>query len=441
MATGGPRDALEDQIFVLVTGANSGLGYSICCRLVDEFLTSCQNDRQSLTIIFTTRSSKKGLDTLKGLQAHLRKATSDPTASPAQVNFVPENVDLSDLLSVRALSRRLQAFPKLDAIVLNAGIGGWTGIDWPAAIWGVATDLIHQVSWPSYKIAPLGMITEPQTRLSDQEPRLGAVFCANVFGHYMLAHNVMPLLHRSAGSPRGPGRVIWVSSLEATIKFFDINDLQGLHTLAPYESSKALTDILSLTSNLPSAAPWVKSFYYATTPPSASANNPEPANLLPPPPPPNIYLSHPGICGTGILPLSLPLFYAMLAAFYLARFLGSPWHTVATDRGARAPVWLALSTQSALDAAEAPYKQHGGGRVKWGRVGTRRRRRPAVLAADRNRRRKRGAEDLTGPEKERFEVLGRECWKQMEELRIKWDALLDEEEEERRRGEEEEEEE
>jgi 3-keto steroid reductase len=174
---------------------------------------------------------------------------------------VPENVDLSNLLSVRALSRRLnQTLPKLDAIVLNAGLGGWTGINWPKAIWGVMTDLVHEVSWPSFKIAPAGMVTDPQTALGDdKEPRLGAVFCANVFGHYMLAHNVMPLL-RHPDQLHGPGRVIWVSSLEATVKYLDVDDIQGLRTLAPYESSKALSDILALTADLPSTAPWVKSF-------------------------------------------------------------------------------------------------------------------------------------------------------------------------------------
>lgn len=48
-----------------------------------------------------------------------------------------------------------------------------------------------------------------------------------------------------------------------------------------------------------------------------------------------------------------------------------------------------------------------------------------IVEADRNRRRKRGAVDLTREDKENFEELGRQCWRQMEELRIKWDAILD----------------
>ncbi|KAE8146947.1 hypothetical protein BDV25DRAFT_43321 [Aspergillus avenaceus] len=414
-------DPIQEQTFILVTGANSGLGFSICCRLADEFLSAHQQPHQSLTVIFTTRSSKKGHDTLTRLQHHLR--TTAPT-NTTRVTFVPENVDLGNLLSVRALSRRLNnTYPKLDAVVLNAGIGGWTALDWPAAIWGVLTDTVHQVTWPTYKIAPAGMLTDPQT--TDQEPCLGSVFCANVFGHYMLAHNVMPLLRRSGG------RVVWVSSLEATVKMFDIDDLQGLRTPAPYESSKALTDLLALTADLPSAAPWVRSF--CSTPDTSEGEQ----NTQP-----NMYLSHPGVCGSGILPLSWPLFYAMLAAFYFARILGSPWHTVSTYMGACAPVWLALSSQAVLDSAESVYRQHGGGRVKWGSASTVVGKNssastetdgwghggvvgPAVVDDDRWRRRKRGAADLTAEERQEFEELGRKCWQGMEELRIQWDELLD----------------
>jgi 3-keto steroid reductase len=55
----------------------------------------------------------------------------------------------------------------------------------------------------------------------------------------------------------------------------------------------------------------------------------------------------------------------------------------------------------------------------------------AVVEADRLRRRKRGAVDLTREEREKFEELGRQCWKQMEELRVKWEAILDRAEERR----------
>ncbi|KAJ5089574.1 hypothetical protein N7532_008258 [Penicillium argentinense] len=423
----------ERDLYVLVTGANSGLGFSICCRIADEFLFSRPAD-ECLTIIFTTRSARKAQDTRRQLEKHLQSSNPSPSDS-ARVKFVSESVDLGDLISVRALSRRLlQNVPKLDAIILNAGIGGWSGIDWPKAIWGVITDLVHEVTWPCFKLAPTGVLTEKQTK-GQEEPQLGSVFCANVFGHYMLAHNVVPLL-KQAYTPNGPGRVVWVSSIEATIKLFDINDIQGLRSATPYESSKALTDVLALTSNLPSTAPWaVDSFMHSDNEPKAIDDN-KPSNK------PSMHVSHPGICATSIVPLALPLAWAMVASFWIARMLGSPWHTLSTYLGACSPVFLALSPLAELEAAEEPYRAAGGGRVKWGSSASRRGVGStactevegwgfggvvgkAVVDADRNRRRKRGATDLTQEQKENFEELGRQSWKQMEELRIQWDAILD----------------
>lgn len=412
----------------------SGLGFSICCRLADEFLSSHHYD-DTLTIIFTTRSARKAEDTRRRLETHLRSSTASASSDAARIKFVSESVDLGDLPSTRALSRRLcQTFPKLDAVILNAGIGGWSGISWLKAIWGICTDLIHQVTWPSYKLASVGVLTPRQTD-KEEEPALGAVFCANVFGHYMLAHNVAPLL-KKAKSPNGPGRVIWVSSIEATIKAFNMDDIQGLQSKVPYESSKALTDILALTADLPSAAPWSVESFFKTPDEEDKSDHPAADST------PAMYVCHPGICATSIIPLPLPLIWAMVAAFWLARMLGSPWHTLSTYLAAWSPVFLALSSQGALKAAESPYRHAGGGRVKWGSstnrlgiegvssteidgwghggvVG-----RP-VVESDRLRRRKRGAADLTPEEKERFEELGRSCWRQMEALRIEWEAILD----------------
>ncbi|KAJ5949028.1 3-ketosteroid reductase [Penicillium verhagenii] len=390
----------------------------------------------SLNIIFTTRSLRKAQDTSRRLEAHLRKNNPNP-ADFSRVRFLPESVDLGSLISVRACSRRLNSiFPKLDAIILNAGIGGWSGIDWPVAIFGIITDLLHQSTWPIYKLAPVGVVTDKQTPIKElEEPALGAVFCANTFGHYMLAHNVAPLLKRAKG-PDGPGRVVWVSSIEASVKFFDVRDIQGLRCDAPYESSKTLTDILALTSDLPSTAPWAVDSFMSS---DGDANKEETEQSVVP----GQYISHPGVCATSIVPLPLPLVWAMMLAFWAARMLGSPWHTLSTYLGANSSVFLALSPKATLDAAEEPYRQAGGGKVKWGSSASRRGVGSVactetvgwgyggvvgtpVVEADRQRRRKRGASDLTAEQKEDFEELGRECWKQMEELRIKWDRILDE---------------
>jgi 3-keto steroid reductase len=133
----------------------------------------------------------------------------------------------------------------------------------------------------------------------------------------------------------------------------------------------------------------------------------------------------------------------MLAAFYISRLLGSPWHTVTTYLGANAPVWLALSSQEALDEAETPYRDNGGGHCKWGSSTHRFGGacianteidgwgyggvvdRPPVVPEDRARRRKPGMKLQTPEDRLQFEELGRRSWQYMEELRIEWDRLLD----------------
>lgn len=425
----------------------SGLGYSICYRLIDEFKEKYDRSH-TFTLIFTTRRPPaQTTQTQKSLRKH---AARHGEAVDKRIRILAEAVDLMNLRSVRALSRRLNRnIPKLDAIILNAGMGGWTGLDWPLAIWTVLTDLIHQTTWPIYKASEVGVTTGRQTKLPDEEP-LGSVFCANVFGHYMLAHNIIPLLRRS-GAPNGPGRIIWTSSIEAMTDHLNVEDIQGLRSRAAYESSKTLTDLLALTADLPSSAPFVNSFLSAdpddpSSPPLSLATKEAPNG-----PGPTTYLCHPGICGTSIVPLVFPLWCGMMAAFYLARWLGSPWHNISTYLAAASAVWLAMSPQSELDRTEAPYREKGGGRSKWGsatgRVGDNYVANTEVdgwgfggvagspiLDQDAKLRRKRGMKVATPADRLHFDDLGRRCWQQMEDLRIKWEKLLDEEEEAEKRS-------
>lgn len=442
---------------VILVGADtigsSGLGFATCCRLIDDFLSLHRSSpERRLTIVFTTRRSRQAS---AATEAQIRRhADRHGAAASSRIRLIAETVDLQNLHAVRALARRLDRdLPKLDAIILNAGIGGWDGLNWPLTIWKVLTDVVHATTWPCYKIGTVGQVTAKQTNLASrskgaekeekrEEPPLGAVFCANVFGHYLLTHLVNPLLRRGRTESSEPGRIIWLSSLEATPAFYDPDDIQGLRNERSYESSKQLTDLLALTSDLPCAAPYVERFL----PECSSADNggqggddsPRPA----------IYVTHPGICGTSIVPLILPLVYCMMAAFYLARWLGSPWHTIYAYMGAAAPAWVALSPQSTLDAAEAPYRARGGGRVKWGSsasrwLGTNRVIStevegwghggvvgPPFLQNDAQLRRKRGLKLSTEEDRKQFEALGCRAWREMEELREQWEQLLDEDERE-----------
>ncbi|KAI9761469.1 MAG: hypothetical protein M4579_000979 [Chaenotheca gracillima] len=422
-ADGSHELSMANHHYALVTGANSGLGFAICCRLIDE----AHPTYQSLTIIFTTRSSRKGADTLARLQKYYNQNASK---SKFDVHFQPELLELTRLESVKRLSERLlQETPKLDSLFLNAGTGAFVGINWFRAIWSSLTEFMECVTWPTYNKSFVGSVTDLQLSRRTEggakgaiEPPLGEVFCANVLGHYMLGHLLIPLLN----APTDPGRIIWISSLEALGDSFNPLDPQFLTSSEPYRASKRLTDLLALTAHLPSSRPWTDRYL---TPPQSSVKDKRPPSDRP-----RIYLAHPGICSTEIMALNIFINFAKLIAFYVARLLGSPWHTINPYIAAVSPVWLALSPQSRLDDLETEFGPakwgsatdwSGEARViqtqvdGWGYGGI-------VGGDDLGRKgRRKGAVVLSKQSREEFLEIGRECWRQMETVRGEWENHLD----------------
>ena len=331
-----------------------------------------------------------------------RSAKPGPTPKP-QIKIFQENVDLTRLITVRDLAKTIsQNYTHIDVLICNAGIGGWIGINWPQAVWDVLTDWVHAVTWPEFLRSTQGVTARPQFKGEAQsEPLLGEVFCANLFGHYMLAHYLMPVLSRVDNS-----RIIWVSTVEAQASALSLDDFQGIRSVVPYKTSKRLTDVLAITSELPSTAPVVESFY-------ASVGNARR---------PKMYISHPGICATAIFPLPYLVFFGYFFALCVARWLGSIWHTLSAYKGATAPTWLALADQHMLNVLE---ENQGVG--KWGsatdRAGNERVERTEIegwgygggvgdakLTQGSRKGRMRGAKDLTKEDRENFEELGRRCW-------------------------------
>ena len=168
---------------------------------------------------------------------------------------------------MQSLSTKLLGnLPRLDTIICNAGYGGFTGIDWPVAIKETLTDFFTSLTYPSYKLSTIGETTAAQTgpkypkteagNSQENEPPLGKVFTSNVLGHYLLSHQLIPLLSSSPDQ----GRMVFISSIEPLASHFNSADIQCLTSSKAYESSKRLTDILVLTSTLPSTKPFVQRF-------------------------------------------------------------------------------------------------------------------------------------------------------------------------------------
>jgi 3-keto steroid reductase len=409
--------------------STSGVGYAICCRLIDEFLTT-RPSTQSLSLIITTRSPSKSIATITSLTKHITRNPLIKSLSQNRISLQSEHFDLCRLLTIRSGATRLLAsLPRLDVLFLNAGTtGSWT-ISWPHAIWQCITDPIEAVTYPNYTAGEIGTLLPPQLPNSKDDPPLGEIFCANVFGHYLLTHYLTPLLQASPNP-----RIIPVSSLEAQRSAFSLADIQCLQTSHSYLASKRLIDILALTASLPATKTHVDTYF--TTDKHDPSTPPIPYNTSTPRKPnPRFYLTHPGICDTTIVALHWIMLYLKLFSMYFARLLGSPWHDIQPYKGATAPVWLALTAQSTLDTLE---KRDGVG--KWGSA-TDLWGRERVLRTEvqgwgfggtvgmegrfGKKGRRRGAADLTAKEREVFEEEGMEAWRQMEELRVEWEKRLD----------------
>ncbi|KAK0928605.1 3-keto-steroid reductase [Friedmanniomyces endolithicus] len=426
---------------VLVTGANSGLGFAICCRLIDEFLHT-RPSTQSLYLLYTARDARKVAETSQALHAHLSQTLHKLSLMhrPSNTRVAGEGhrvilegllVDLAKLHTVRSLATELVGRGEdLDAVIWNAGIAGWKGVDWLKGMRGVLTDLKYATTYPEFMIPDVGLVAAPQTlphrsskknrvdeqNIPSQQPQLGQVFLANVFGHYLLTHFLAPLFTPSS-------RIVWISSTGALPPYFDVEDLQGLRARAAYESSKRVTDLLALTSELPSTAPYVRGLL------GREGRGRDSAAL------PKMYVTHPGVIATSIAGLGWFMGFWMLVAMYAARWLSSPWHPVDPYKGAISAVFCALSPPEQLADLEARE-----GKGKWGSS-------TGVYGEERVARTEvpgwgycgvpgvvpegsvttgmwRGRVEGSREGREGFEVEGARVWREMEELRREWEERL-----------------
>ncbi|KAF3078242.1 3-keto-steroid reductase [Orbilia oligospora] len=328
----------------LITGANSGLGYAIACRLIVEFFNpgidgypAVASDPGTLIVCLATRSVEKALSAITGINTFLTSRLSEGARSRLKLAHI--TIDLSSPRSVIAAATELRnRYRRIHYVFCNAAVVPFVRIDWAIAARQIATNFIEAMTVPRYKVQGVGWLTEVQSHKShaaEPLPELGAAFAANVFGHYYLLHEIMKTLHASVAVSETPSRIVWVGSIESDPLTFDIDDIQGIKSIRPYESSKTLTDILVLGSYLPEAQEYFRS--YITIP--MSSNYTAPAESIAP----VFLIAHPGIVSTTIVAIPWWQTYAKNVGFWLCRAFGSHWHCIDPFIGANAPVWLALS--------------------------------------------------------------------------------------------------
>lgn len=364
------------------------------------------------------------------MNAHLQKTLKDANVRQApglslllegRIKLEGVLVDLTKLITVKALAKQLLGRRlKLDAVIWNAGVAGWSHLDYPQAIRALLKNLVQATTYPKFMVCDVGALTKPQLSGYGSvhmfpEPRLGQVFTANLFGHYMLTHWIAPLMDSES-------RIVWITSISGTPETFNIEDMQGIRAKEAYESSKRLTDLLVMTSDLPSTQPYTKNFL-----PTQSRNG-KPAKQ------PQMYSTHPGVVATSISGLNWFVSIWMTLALYLARWVGSPWHPISAYKGAISAVFAALAPPSQL--ADLEVRE---GKGKWGSAtdvfGNERVVRTEIegwgyarelgyvpsgsIAAKRP-----GYKKTSKETREDFESQGIKVWKEMEEMRVDWEKRL-----------------
>lgn len=404
----------------------------------------------------------KSRDTILSLRAHLQKAANtskklrarsgpayDPQTVISRVHILSVQLDLCSPRSIYQVAEQLVhgqvhdptgliddvQIPRIDAALFNAGIGGWSGINWLGLLRQfLLRGLVQSCTFPSFKIAlPAAVLDQRRLlgssvqKMEREPPELAEVFCANVFGHYLLAHELLPIMARSDPN-EPPGRIIWTSSIDAGQDHLSFEDFQARRKKPPYESSKRITDLICLTADLPSVQKVSASYFDSP----AVADKPIK---------PRFYLSHPGIVCTPLFPLNWFLFWAYTFAMYLARWLGSPWHPVEPYLGACATSWLALADQETLDSLRAEHVKWGASTSRLGRAAPKKtevegwgwegkvedgktwKEDPTAAIPDMHGR-KWNAVDLTEDQRIQFEDDGRKCWTELEKLRTAWELAL-----------------
>jgi len=96
---------------VLVTGANSGIGFATAAGLL----------ARGARVVITTRDAAKGSEARARLLDRVARPHGAHDRSEVDARLVTETLDLDRLSSVRALAARVDAHGPIDALVHNAG--------------------------------------------------------------------------------------------------------------------------------------------------------------------------------------------------------------------------------------------------------------------------------------------------------------------------------
>ncbi|PVU90663.1 hypothetical protein BB561_004796, partial [Smittium simulii] len=179
---------------------------------------------EKLTLVLACRNTKKANNAVKNL---LNKY-SNPRLIVETLSL-----DTSDLDSVVSAAKEIEKrFEYVNFLFCNAGALYIKSLNWKSILNGILTHPIEFLGSTEALNQEVGLVSKQN---------LGLSFATNFFGHYALIRKITHLM-KKAPLVR---RIIWTGS-HTSIYGFDKSDIQHIRGQTPYESSKYLTDQISV---------------------------------------------------------------------------------------------------------------------------------------------------------------------------------------------------
>jgi len=338
---------------IVVTGANSGVGFGICHRLLLQLSQKIPPDAQpqfkslssstdlsdsapetydGLTLILACRSEQKALEArtklFRLLDQHITKLKQRPDydghaeqfRKNLKINF--HRVDMSVVQSVMDFGDELsQSYPYISHLICNAGCGFWSGVDKLLAFRIIFTKGLNlAVTLPSYKLQKIGIMSKDG---------LGATWQSNLFGHYIMYRRLKPLFKAHAQRAARPARVIWTSSVEGQPCWYNHADWQLVKTDHSYEASKYQIDLVAAKLE------------------QRCRESGGEGDVV------RHFIVHPGIAHSNMTKdmIWFVLDVCKIALFWIARWLGSPNHTIDGVTAAASATHITLVCLTAIPTA------------------------------------------------------------------------------------------
>ncbi|KAK0526720.1 3-keto-steroid reductase [Tilletia horrida] len=333
-------------------------------RETEALLGESKHDRLRVPSSVGRGSRADGVD-LHGVNRNLELAQREAKArgkyrrrfcAGTRIEFVP--LDLGSMASALKCANEItERYKYVTHIILNAGVGPFTSLNWFHALYLCFTNFHRFVTYPAYKRQRKGDISDDG---------YGWVWQSNVGAHYILVRALLPALRATPYST--PSRIIWTGSIEGFRVFYDEDDFQCVqppYDVLPYESTKYQCELAAVGLDEVLRSSRIRSA--PGTPFEVDLRNgkteirAEPASVLARDEAvaeqglePRSYLVHPGVVASSIA--AAVFTFAILEtlmkwAFYVARWTLSPHHNIEAYKGAVSAVHVSLAPERTLDAS------------------------------------------------------------------------------------------